>query len=107
MKTRKVSVVLVVFILVLVFSGCIHQGPEKEAHNETVGKQPTHDVIVSSPVSSSDMGTSPLQGTGTINISITPGIPNASLHVVNYTDIRVIGQDDPTDRIDENRKKIR
>jgi hypothetical protein len=53
------------------------------------------------------MGTSPLQGTGTINISITPGIPNASLHVVNYTDIRVIGQDDPTDRIDENRKKIR
>jgi|LAHT01.1.fsa_nt_gb hypothetical protein len=99
---------ILIFIIVLIFSGCIYQAPENEAHNGTVAKQPTHDVIVPSPVSSSDMGgnTSPLQGTGTINISIIPGIPNASVRVVNYTDIRVIGQDNPTDRIDDNRKKI-
>jgi len=109
MKNYKIPFIFFFMLAaVLVFSGCIHQDPEKEVHNGSIAVQPTQDILSPSTARSQDTGikTSPVQGIGTMNISVTPGNSNFSLIDVNYTDILVIGQGDATDRIDDNRKKI-
>jgi hypothetical protein len=108
MKNYKIPLIFFIILAAgLVFSGCIHQDPEKESHNGSIAVQPTQVFHSPSPTPSPDIGitTSPVQGIVTMNVSGTPGSSNSSFGVVNYTGIRVLNQGDATDRMDDNRKK--
>lgn len=109
MKNKIPFIFLFTLMVILVLSGCIYSGQDEKYPDVTKATEPIRDKALPLPVYSVTLtgsNTSSSQGALAINISTKPANTNVSNLIVNYSDIRIIGQDDTADRIDENRKKI-